>query len=98
MLFGCQGAFNQYGYCNPAFDQLVARADTATALGDRLALYNQAQTLLMQDAPVLPLFARGRLVLVKPWVQSTDGGPLPITGADDYPGSFLLDRVQILPR
>jgi oligopeptide transport system substrate-binding protein len=98
MLFGCQGAFNQYGYCNPAFDQLVARADTATALSDRLALYNQAQTLLMQDAPVLPLFARGRLVLVKPWVQSTDGGPLPITGADDYPGSFFLDRVQILPR
>jgi hypothetical protein len=45
----------------------------------------------------LPLFVRGRLVLVKPWVQSADAGPLPITAEDDYPGSFFLDRVQILP-
>ena len=98
MLFGCQGAYNQSAYCNPSFDQLVARADTAIALGDRLPLYNQAQTLLTQDAPVLPLFVRGRLVLVKPWIQSVDGGPLQITAADDYPGSFMLDRAQILPR
>ena len=98
MLFGCQGAYNQSAYCNPSFDQLVARADTATALGDRLPLYHQAQTLLTQDAPVLPLFVRGRLVLVKPWIQSVDGGPLQITAADDYPGSFMLDRAQILPR
>ena len=39
-----------------------------------------------------------RLVLVKPWIQSVDGGPLQITAADDYPGSFMLDRAQILPR
>ena len=51
----------------------------------------------MQDAPVAPLFARGRLALVKPWVRSADGGPLPITPLDDYPGSLFLDKVQILP-
>jgi len=37
-------------------------ADTGTDLGDRVALYNQAQTILIQDAPVAPLFVRGRLV------------------------------------
>jgi ABC-type oligopeptide transport system substrate-binding subunit len=66
-------------------------------LSDRLRLYAQAQTLLMQDVPVAPLFVRGRLVLVKPWVQSTDGGPLLLTALDDYPGSLFLDKVQILP-
>jgi oligopeptide transport system substrate-binding protein len=95
--FGCKGAHNQYHYCNSTFDQLVARADTASALEDRVLLYNQAQTVLTQDAPVLPLFVRGRLVLVKPWVRSTDGGALRITAQDDYPGSFFLDKVQILP-
>jgi oligopeptide transport system substrate-binding protein len=96
-LFTCRGSFNKYNYCNPTFDQLVARADTATNLSDRLLQYNQAQTILVQDVPVMPLFMRGRLVLIKPWVQATDGGPLPITAQDDYPGSFFLDKVKILP-
>jgi ABC-type oligopeptide transport system substrate-binding subunit len=66
-------------------------------LPDRLRLYGQAQTLLLQDLPVAPLFVRGRLVLIKPWVQSIDGGPLVLTPLDDYPGSLFLDKVQILP-
>ncbi|HEV7665679.1 MAG TPA: peptide ABC transporter substrate-binding protein [Chloroflexota bacterium] len=96
-LFSCAGVFNVYNYCNPTFDQMVARADTATALDDRLQQYAQAQTILMQDVPVVPLFMRGRLVLIKPWVRSVDGGPLPITAQDDYPGSLFLDKAQILP-
>jgi oligopeptide transport system substrate-binding protein len=97
MQFGCKGAYNKFNYCNSAFDQLVARADAGGTLADRLTLYAQAQTVLMQDAPVAPLFVRGRLVLVKPWVQGTGGGPLPISPQDDYPGSYFLDKVQILP-
>jgi ABC-type oligopeptide transport system substrate-binding subunit len=96
-VFGCKGAFNRTNYCNSSFDQLVARADTGTSLDDRLRLYSQAHMMLTQQVPVLPLFARGRLAVVKPWVQSTDGGPLPITALDDYPGSYFLDKVQILP-
>jgi ABC-type transport system substrate-binding protein len=73
----------------------VARADTGTDLDTRVSLYNQAQTILIQDAPVAPLFVRGRLVVVKPWVQSTGGGPLVITAQDDYPGDLFLDMVQV---
>jgi oligopeptide transport system substrate-binding protein len=96
-VFSCSGAYNKSGYCSSGFDQIVASADIATSLDDRLGLYAQAQTLLVQDAPVLPLFVRGRLALVKPWVESVDGGPLQLTPLDDYPGSFFLDKVQILP-
>ena len=96
-VFGCQGAFNRTSYCDPSLDQLVARADTDTRLEDRLPLYAQAQAILAQEAPILPLLVRGRLALVKPWVQSLGGGPLPITALDDYPGSLFLDKVQILP-
>lgn len=105
MVFGCKGAYNTSGYCNSNLDQLVARADTGAVLPARLALYAQAQTALMQDAPVAPLFVRGGLALVQPWVASTDGAsadggrkPLTITALDDYPGSLFLDKVQILPK
>ena len=49
----------------------------------------QAQQILATDLPVAPLYFRGRMVLVKPWVQN-----LVITAKDDYPGlSFLHFRV-----
>jgi oligopeptide transport system substrate-binding protein len=96
-LFTCGSTFNTFKYCNSSFDQLIARADMATRLTDRLQLYAQAQTLLMQDLPVGPLFVRGHLVLVKPWVQATDGSPLILTPMDDYPGSLFLDKVQVTP-
>ena len=91
MLFGCKSAYNQFGYCNATFDQLVARAELGTALDERLPLYAQAHSVLMSDVPVIPLFVRGRVALVKPWVQLT------LTPLDDYPGSLFLDKVQILP-
>lgn len=97
MLFDCKAAYNQFGYCNAAFDQLVARADVGFSMDERLALYGQAQSLLMQDVPVIPLFARGRVALVKPWVTTQDGSPLSLSPLDDYPGSLFLDKVQILP-
>ncbi|MDQ6671880.1 MAG: peptide ABC transporter substrate-binding protein [Chloroflexota bacterium] len=96
-LFGCKGGNNKYNYCNPTFDQIVARADTGTDLGDRVALYNQAQTLLIQDVPVAPVFVRGRLVVVKPWVQTQTGGPLVFTGQDDYPADLFLDQIRLAP-
>jgi oligopeptide transport system substrate-binding protein len=97
LVFGCNAVFNKFNNCNPSFDQLTARADMAVNLTDRLPLYAQAQTLLVQDVPVAPLFVRGRLVLIQPWVQSIDGGPLVVSPLDDYPGSLFLDKVQILP-
>jgi oligopeptide transport system substrate-binding protein len=96
-LFGCTGGNNKYNYCNPTFDQLVNRADNGVDLSDRVLLYNQAQTILIQDAPVAPLFVRGRMVVVKPYVQMSDGSPLTITGQDDYPGDYFLDMVRIVP-
>jgi oligopeptide transport system substrate-binding protein len=96
-LFGCKGGNNKYNYCNPTFDSLVAQADSGTDLSERVGQYNQAQTILIQDAPVAPLFVRGRMVIIKPYVQMTDGSPLNITGQDDYPGDYFLDMVQIAP-
>jgi oligopeptide transport system substrate-binding protein len=96
-LFGCKGGNNKYNYCNPTFDGLVAQADSGADLSERVGLYNQAQKILIQDAPVAPLFVRGRMVVIKPYVQMTDGSPLTITGQDDYPGDYFLDVVQIAP-
>jgi oligopeptide transport system substrate-binding protein len=89
-LFGCQATNNKYNYCNQAFDQLAFKGDGLSDQNARLQTYAQAQQILEQDLPVAPLFYRGRMVLVKPWVQN-----LVITAKDDYPGLNLLTEVSI---
>lgn len=92
-LFGCAGENNATGYCNPILDRVIADADTSTDQARRLELYDQAQAIVLNDVPVVPLYNRGRIVLVKPHVQG-----LTITPRDAWPGSYSLRDVTILPR
>ncbi|TFV71275.1 ABC transporter substrate-binding protein [Blastococcus sp. CT_GayMR20] len=43
-------------YSNPVFDALVAQGNQATSSEQAIALYNQAEDVLLQDLPVIPLF------------------------------------------
>jgi oligopeptide transport system substrate-binding protein len=89
-LFSCAASNNKYSYCNPQFDAAAARGDAATDPTARLQAYAEAQGILVKDTPVAPLFYRGRLVLVKPWVQN-----LVITPKDDYPGLSFLTSISV---
>jgi len=89
-LFGCNASNNKYNYCNQQFHQQSARGDTGMDMNTRLMAYGQAQTTLINDLPVAPLYYRGRMVLVKPWVQS-----LVITPKDEYPGLSFLTNVYV---
>lgn len=64
------GVGNNNGhYSNPKFDALVDKADVMT--GDvqaRLALYNQAEQIAVDDVGWLPLFNPRLNVLIKPYV------------------------------
>jgi oligopeptide transport system substrate-binding protein len=56
------------GYCNPEFDDLVARADAEPDSAVRLALYEEAGGLLVADAPAVFLLNGTNVALVKPGV------------------------------
>ena len=89
-LFGCEASNNKYNYCNKQFDQTAAAGDVATDQSQRLKSYAQAQEMLIKDLPVAPLFYRGRMVIVKPWVQN-----MTITPKDEYPGLTFLNEISI---
>jgi oligopeptide transport system substrate-binding protein len=92
-LFGCKGGNNKTSYCNPNFDQLVARADASTDLAERLSLYSQAQGMLITDLPVAPLHIRGRLYVVKPWIQNFT----PTAQDYSYAGDMFYELMTIAP-
>jgi oligopeptide transport system substrate-binding protein len=91
-IFTCGGGNNHRHYCNPEFDALVARAGVEPDPVQRVAIYQEAQTLLMNDAPILPLRYQVVAYQAKPYV----------VGLTDYPPGFLIpgdyyyETVQIL--
>lgn len=57
------------GYNNPEFDALVDQADVEADPAKRMALYEQAQDLLLADFPSAFGYNTANPYLVKPWVK-----------------------------
>ena len=89
-LFTCTSGNNNMQYCNEDFDALMADAAVEPDLDTQVGIYNQAQEMLVDDAPVIFISWGGRFTLVKPWVTG-----LTITPGDATTGSFFYDAVTI---
>ncbi|TWP48423.1 ABC transporter substrate-binding protein [Lentzea tibetensis] len=55
-LYKTGASSNDYGYSNPAFDAALDKADRAPSKEAALGLYRDAERLLVQDMPVVPLW------------------------------------------
>ncbi len=64
------------GWQNETYDRLVERAQQVMDQGERMKLYRQADRLLIEEAPVLPLTYERRHLLVKPWVSRYPTSPI----------------------
>jgi ABC-type oligopeptide transport system substrate-binding subunit/class 3 adenylate cyclase len=67
--FHSSEGLNMPGWCNARFDRLVGEAARVADQGKRMALYREAERILVaEEAVVMPLgYAQGR-ILAKPWV------------------------------
>jgi oligopeptide transport system substrate-binding protein len=83
-LISCTSGNNNMGYCNPAVDALLAQAASKATLAEQVPLYNQAQQMVMADAPIIPQSFGGRFSLKKPWVQG-----LVVTAQDTNAGELF---------
>ena len=91
-LFTCGGGNNDNQNCNPAFDALLAQAAAEPDQAKQADMYKQAQKLLMDDAPMLPLVWPPRPALVKPYVSGLTTTPMD----SDIPGEHFTETIQIL--
>ncbi|HEV2675514.1 MAG TPA: peptide ABC transporter substrate-binding protein [Aliidongia sp.] len=60
---------NDPGYANPAYDDLVHRAQVTVDTGARMALLEAAERLVLHDQPLAPVFTYRIKRLVKPYVK-----------------------------
>ena len=70
ILFHSESSNNHTNYSNPQVDSLLEQARTETDEAVRFRLYNQAEQMIVDDAPWVPLWYSGeRYLLVKPYVH-----------------------------
>lgn len=68
-LFDSQSDFYHAHWKNDEFDTAVREAAVMQDQQARIAEYEKAETILNQDAALIPLFHLNRIYVVKPWVQ-----------------------------
>ncbi len=71
-LLGSGSNYNDTGYNNSQFDDLLKQGDAQTDPARRFDLYAQAEQLALTDAPILPIYHNVNYVLVKPYVKGLD--------------------------
>ena len=67
---------NQAVWRNEAYERLVEEAGRVTDQGERVRLYGQADRILVEEAPTMPLFYGREHLLVKPWVGRYPVSPM----------------------
>ncbi len=84
---GMENNFSEYS--NPEVDAVLERASVEPDYKQSLALYQQAEQMLVDDAACLPLWFGQNYVLVKPYVEGYELNPM---------GFAMLNRVTIRPQ
>jgi oligopeptide transport system substrate-binding protein len=86
ILFYTGSENNFFEYSNPDLDTLLDQAAIEQDGAVRLAMYQQAEQLVVDDAPCLPLFHVANYILVKPYVKGYELSPL---GIPDLTEAYL---------
>jgi peptide/nickel transport system substrate-binding protein/oligopeptide transport system substrate-binding protein len=71
-LFHSKSPRNLTGYANPAVDQLLAGARSERELSRRVELYRRAEQIVLDDAPVIPVWHYTYERLFQPYVRSIE--------------------------
>ncbi|MFQ5879706.1 MAG: peptide ABC transporter substrate-binding protein [Dehalococcoidia bacterium] len=74
--FHSQSGDNDSRYSNPEVDRLLEQARTEQDTEQRLALYQEAEQLIVNDAAWIPLYHTRSNVLIKPWVKGYTVAPM----------------------
>src|SRR5262249_41761804 len=69
-------SLNATRYSNPEVDRLLNKARTMPAGTPRLELYQQAERMIMHDAPLAPLYYEVEMHLCQPYVRGARPHPV----------------------
>jgi oligopeptide transport system substrate-binding protein len=72
-MFVTGGANNQTGWSNARYDDLIAQAAAEDDPATRMALFFEAESILVDELPVIPIYFRVSKNMVRPYVRGFYG-------------------------
>lgn len=72
-IWRCGSPNNRPAWCNPAFDALLDEAAQMTDPAARLAKVRAAEAILVDEAPIIPMFVYTQKRLQRPYVRGLPG-------------------------
>jgi oligopeptide transport system substrate-binding protein len=63
------GGNNRTGWSNKTYDDLIAKAAAAASTEERYEYFQQAEALLAEEVPVIPIYTYTRVYLIRPEVK-----------------------------
>ena len=92
ILFHSQARYNFVAYSNGKVDRLLDRAKRELDPLKRVEMYREAEDLILEDAPIIPILHRTFEMVYQPYVKGIEVSPL---GAPYIPMSKVwLDRIN----
>lgn len=74
IMFRSGSEQDNFGYSSPAFDKLVDAADIEQNNDKRMKLYHQAEDMVVDDCPWVPVYFQRDVELIKPYVKGVESG------------------------
>lgn len=72
-MFLCDGGNNRTGWCNEEYDRLILEvAPSQPSHKERLKVFQQAETMLLEDMPIIPVYTYTSIKLLHPSVKNFD--------------------------
>jgi len=72
-MFLCNGGNNRTGWCNEEYDRLILEvAPSQSSHEQRLKIFQQAETMLLEDMPIIPVYTYTSIKLLHPSVRNFD--------------------------
>jgi oligopeptide transport system substrate-binding protein len=75
-MFTANSAYNWTGWNHPEYEQLIAAAARMPNATERSELFQRAEALLLNEAPVAPLYHGAQTYLIHPAVKGWEPAPL----------------------
>lgn len=78
VLFESDAEMNEGGYSNPELDAILKEASTEPDATKRIALYQQAEQIIVEDVPAVFTVHSISYILVKPYIEGYVNSPISI--------------------
>lgn len=93
-LFLCDGGNNSTGFCDPVYDEMILQlAPRAKTREERYAIFTAAETRLMEQMPIIPIYTYTSNHLVHPSVR---GRPSNLMDFVNYRYISLHDSPEVM--